>query len=67
MIAPYPALAGLRVGCVKYLNARPLIYGYEGPVCFDHPSGLARDLRCGALDAALVPVFEALGERHYLI
>jgi chorismate dehydratase len=67
VLSPYPALAGLRVGCVKYLNARPLIYGYEGPVRFDHPSGLARELARGGLDAALVPIFEALDGRHYLI
>lgn len=53
-----PALAGLRIGCVKYLNARPLIHSYDGPVLFDHPSHLARGLAAGQLDAALVPVFE---------
>ena len=63
----YPALSALRVGCVQYLNARPLIHGYAGPVVFDHPSGLARDLASGALDVALVPVFEALRHPRYLI
>ena len=65
--SPYAALRGLRVGCVQYLNARPLIYGYDGAVRFDHPSGLAHDLALGRLDAALVPVFEALGGKRYLI
>ncbi len=55
-----PALAAVRVGCVQYLNSKPLIYGADFPVRFDHPSGLARDLVAGTLDVALVPVFEAL-------
>jgi len=53
-------LAGLRIGCVGYLNARPLIAPWEGPVHFDHPAPLARALVKGTLDVALVPVFEAL-------
>ena len=61
----YPALAGLRIGCVKYLNSKPLIHGYEGDVLFDHPSGLARDLAAGQLDVALVPTFEALRSPYY--
>jgi chorismate dehydratase len=56
----YPALAAVRVGCVQYLNSKPLIYGCDAPVIFDHPSGLARDLIDEKLDVALVPVFEAL-------
>ena len=63
----YPALSALRVGCVQYLNAKPLIHGYAGPVVFDHPSGLARDLANGALDVALVPTFEALRDPRYLL
>ncbi|MEP6673090.1 MAG: menaquinone biosynthesis protein [Chthoniobacter sp.] len=63
----YPALAGLRIGCVKYLNSKPLIQGYDGPVVFDHPSGLARDLAAGRLDVALVPTFEALRSPHYTL
>ncbi len=63
----YPALSALRVGCVQYLNARPLIHGYDGPVVFDHPSGLARDLAAGLLDVALVPTFEALRHPRYLL
>ena len=63
----YPALSALRVGCVQYLNAKPLIHGYDGPVVFDHPSGLAHDLANGALDVALVPVFEVLRHPRYLL
>lgn len=53
------ALSGLRVGCVCYLNSRPLIEGLSG-IRLEHPSVLASALRDGELDAALVPVFEVL-------
>ena len=65
--AAWPALAKLRIGCVQYLNAKPLIHGYDGPVVFDHTSALARDLSRGELDVALVPIFEALRDPRYLI
>ncbi|HEV7405690.1 MAG TPA: menaquinone biosynthesis protein [Chthoniobacteraceae bacterium] len=61
----FPALAALRIGCVQYLNSKPLIAAWPGEVVFDHPSRLARALAAGALDAALVPIFEALGPRQY--
>ena len=57
----------LRVGCVQYLNAKPLIYGYDGEVTFDHPAVLARELALGGLDVALVPAFEVLRDPHYAI
>jgi chorismate dehydratase len=56
----YSALRGLRVGCVQYLNSKPLIAPYDGPVVFDHPSRLADMLAAGEIDMALVPAFEAL-------
>lgn len=62
-IAPptdFDVLHGLRIGCVRYLNSRPLIEPYDGPVVLDHPSALAAALERGELDVALVPVFEAL-------
>jgi len=62
----FEALRGLRVGCVRYLNARPLIEPYDGPVVLDHPSALAAALERGELDVALVPVFEALRLPGYL-
>ena len=64
---PLAALRGLRIGCVKYLNSRPLICAYDGPVTFDHPSALARMLAAGDLDAALVPAFEALRDSRYAL
>ncbi len=52
---------------MKYLNSRPLICAYDGPVIFEHPSELARRLATGELDLALVPVFEALRTPGYSI
>lgn len=60
MSDPWAALRTLRIGCVQYLNSRPLICAYDGPVVFDHPSALARMLGAGELDVALVPVFDVL-------
>jgi chorismate dehydratase len=57
----------LRVGCVKYLNARPLIRGWPGNVEFDHPSALCHRLAKGELDVALVSSFEFLRNPIYRI
>lgn len=59
--------AALRLGCVKYLNAQPLIHGWRGPVHFDHPSALCRRLAAGELDVALVSSFEYLRHPIYSI
>ncbi len=58
-------LRSLRIGCVQYLNSRPLICDYDGPVVFEHPAVLAEMLFAGQLDIALVPVFEALRHPGY--
>jgi len=60
-------LNSLRVGCVKYLNARPLVRGWEGNVEFDHPSALCERLAKGQLDVALVSSFEFLRNPIYRI
>jgi chorismate dehydratase len=60
-------LKSLRVGCVKYLNARPLIRGWPGEVEFDHPSALCQRLAKGQLDVALVSSFEFLRNPIYRI
>jgi chorismate dehydratase len=62
-----PGLFGLRVGCVEYLNAKPLIFGYERYALFDHPAALAGLLSLGKLDVALVPVYELLSHPEYLV
>jgi predicted solute-binding protein/REP element-mobilizing transposase RayT len=60
-------LNSLRVGCVKYLNARPLIRGWPGTVEFDHPSALCQRLANGEFDVALVSSFEFLRNPIYRI
>jgi chorismate dehydratase len=62
-----PGTETLRVGCVKYLNARPLIHGWIGKVDFDHPAALCQRLANGELDVALVSSFEFLRNPIYLI
>ena len=57
----------LRIGCVKYLNARPLIHGWSGAVDFDHPAALCRKLEHGDLDVALVSSLEYLRRPIYRI
>lgn len=57
----------LRIGCVKYLNARPLIHGWPGEVVFDHPSVLCERLGAGELDVALVSSFEFLRNPVYTL
>lgn len=52
---------------MKYLNARPLIHGWEGDVDFDHPSALCNKLAAGRLDIALVSSFEFLRNPIYRI
>jgi chorismate dehydratase len=62
-----PIPASLRLGCVQYLNAQPLIHGWSGNVRFDHPSALCRQLAAGELDVALVSSFEYLRNPIYSI
>ena len=57
----------LRIGCVKYLNARPLIYGWPTDVVLDHPSALCAQLSRRELDIALVSSFEFLRNPIYRI
>lgn len=62
-----PAPDSLRLGCVKYLNALPLIHGWSGAVDFDHPAALCRKLAGGELDVALVSSFEYLRHPVYSV
>lgn len=61
------APASLRLGCVKYLNALPLIHGWRGEVQFEDPATLCRQLGAGALDVALVSSFEYLRHPIYAV
>ncbi len=57
----------LRVGCVRYLNSKPLIHGHAERVIFQHPAALADDLASGRLDVGLVPTFELLRQPDYRV
>lgn len=56
-----------RIGCVRFLNARPLIHGWPGDVLFENPSSLCRRVAAGELDVALVSSFEYLRNPIYRI
>jgi predicted solute-binding protein len=56
-----------RVGCVGYLNARPLIRGWPGQVTLDNPATLCAQLARRDLDVALVSSFEFLRNPIYRI
>lgn len=60
-------MKSLRIGCVKYLNARPLVQGWKGEVVLDHPAMLCTQLARGDLDVALVSSFEFLRNPIYRI
>ncbi|MEM9400657.1 MAG: MqnA/MqnD/SBP family protein [Verrucomicrobiota bacterium] len=57
----------LKVGCVPFLNARPLIYNLNVEVKLEFPSKLAVSLHNGDYDVALAPVMECFIHPHYKI
>jgi chorismate dehydratase len=62
----------MRIGAVKYLNTKPLVYGLaeaapEHELVFDLPSRLADDLASGRLDVALIPSIEFFQHPWYTI
>ena len=56
-----------RIGCVRYLNSKPLIHGHDAEVSFEVPASLADGLHAGRLDVALSPIFELLAHPGYLV
>lgn len=66
-MSSFPELKDLRLGCVRYLNARPLIHTYPRPVVFEHPSVLASLLGSDQLDLALIPIFEVIRSGNYKV
>jgi predicted solute-binding protein len=60
-------LKSLRIGCVKYLNARPLIRGWPGQVTLDEPATLCAQLARGDIGLALVSSSEFLRNPVYRI
>jgi chorismate dehydratase len=67
-MAPAPTVPDpnrLRLGVVRYLNARPLWHGLDAPnspvdLVVDHPSRLAEALAADRLEVALIPSVEYL-------
>jgi chorismate dehydratase len=54
-------LAGLRIGSVGYLNAKPLIWDIDSALLqTDVPAGLSQKFFARQLDVALLPVFDVL-------
>ena len=60
-------LSEARIGCVRYLNSKPLIHGHGGEVSFEVPASLADGLHSGRLDVALSPIFELMAHPGYLV
>ena len=56
-----------RIGCVRYLNSKPLIHGHHKEVSFEVPASLADGLHAGRLDVALSPIFELMAHPGYLV
>jgi chorismate dehydratase len=56
-----------RIGCVRYLNSKPLIHGHAAGVSFETPASLADGLHTGRLDVALAPIFELIAHPGYLV
>ncbi len=56
-----------RIGCVRYLNSKPLIHGHAEGVSFETPASLADGLRGGRLDVALAPIFELIAHPGYAV
>lgn len=66
-----PDAVTYRVGCVSYLNAKPLIDGLDNEpgvsVQSDVPARLLGDLESGAVDIALCPVIDYFTSRSDLV
>lgn len=56
-----------RIGCVSYLNSKPLVYGHEDEVCFETPASLTDGMRAGRLQVALAPIFAFVSNPEYLL
>jgi len=62
----------IRIGAVRYLNTKPLVYGLSVhstkiDLSFDYPSRLADKLAAGNLDIALIPSVEFFLGNNYQI
>lgn len=61
--APVPALP--KIGCVAYLNAKPLWYALGSSAQYAHPVEIAKQLRRHEFDVANVPIMECLENPIY--
>ncbi len=59
--------AAPRIGCVSYLNSKPLVFGHEGEVSFETPASLTDAMRAGRLQVALAPIFALVANPEYLV
>jgi len=63
-------LRKVRVGAVRYLNTKPLVYQLETPrieLSYDYPSRLADQLSMKSLDVGLIPSVEFFQNPNYKI
>jgi chorismate dehydratase len=72
MLLSMPNERKTRIGAVRYLNTKPLIYGLtdlmpNADLVLDLPSRLADGLADGTLDVALIPSIEYLRDPAYTI
>jgi chorismate dehydratase len=70
-ITKSPAVVGLRIGAVSYLNSKPLLFGLSEAIhardrlSLAVPSKLASELSAGTLDIGLIPVIEYFSNPEY--
>lgn len=57
----------LQIGCVPFLNAKPLLEGLEEQITLLPPDSLATRFREGEFDVALLPSIEALREGYDIL
>jgi len=53
-----------RIGCVPYLNARPLVEGITYPICQMVPAKLGEAFEAGKFDAALLSSIDVITSSH---
>ena len=56
-----------KIGCVPYLNAKPLLESLDADITLLPPNALAHRFREGDFDAALLPSVEAIREEYEIL
>lgn len=62
-----PKNSPLKIGCVPYLNSKPLIHHLPYPILLQPPAQLAHSLHSGTVNIALVPIVECFRHPIYTI